>query len=198
MIASGMPIDAWVAELSQIRPSERFVPEVTAFVRTHPISRKSLDPYAFFEEAHYTRNLIFKDEVFEVLALCWQPGHVSNVHNHRDQQCWMTMGEGRLECINYRVVERDPARNFCRLQPSTTDLITRATSAAIDEEEPIHRVVNCQHLGARALSVHVYSRPFDTCEIYCLDSNSYKDIKLSYWSEYGERTGTRAKNECSE
>lgn len=197
MTASGMPVDAWVDRLARITPGEGFVRAVTSFIRTHPIDRGSLERFAFFEERHYTRNLIYKDEVFEVLALCWQPGHVSNVHNHRDQRCWMTMAEGSLECINYRVLERDPTRGYCRLEPTTTDVITRAKPAAIEDDEPIHRVVNCDHGGERALSVHVYSRPFDTCEIYCLETSTYKDIKLTYWSELGVRTGAAAENECA-
>jgi hypothetical protein len=63
MAASGMAIDAWVEQLARIRPGDgpgdAFSRAVTTFVRTHPLDRRSLDPFAFFEERHYTRNLIF-------------------------------------------------------------------------------------------------------------------------------------------
>ena len=82
-------------------------------------------------------------------------------------------------------MERDIERGTCKLEPSTTILITRQQPMAVDDDEPIHRVVNCQHGDQRALSLHIYSRPFDTCEIYSLEDHTYKDIQLSYWSEYG-------------
>lgn len=191
--ASGRDIDSWIRGLEALAcddPAE-FVRRVTCYVRTHLISRESVEPYVFFEQQHYTRNLIYKSALFEVMALCWQPGHMSSVHNHRDQQCWMVMADGRLENINYRVVSRDPVSQTCEVEPSGTLLITRAQPMVVDEDEPVHQVVNCPDHGRRAISIHIYSRPFDTCEIYCLATGRYQDVKLSYWSEYGQRVGRR-------
>src|SRR5207302_1452378 len=37
----------------------------------------------------------------------------------------------------------------------------------------------------RAVSVHVYSKPFDSCEIYSREKGTYFDVSLHYTSEYG-------------
>lgn len=191
--ASGREIHSWVEGLEALASPDKseFIARVTNYVRTQLVSRESLEPYAFFESTHYTRNLIYKSELFEVMALCWQPGHMSSVHNHRDQQCWMVMADGRLENINYRVLERDPLTQTCRIEPCGALLISRSQPMVVDEDEPVHQIVNCPDHGQRALSVHIYSRPFDTCEIYCLETGTYRDIKLSYWSEYGKLIGVR-------
>lgn len=198
--ASGKHIDEWVQGLealgNECDDQAAFTAKVSAYIRRNLVSRESLEPYAFFEEDHYTRNLIYKSELFEVMALCWQAGHMSSVHNHRDQQCWMVMADGRLENINYRVVSRDPEAKTCVIEPCGTQLITRSQPMTVDDDEPVHRIVNCPHLGAKALSVHVYSKPFDTCEVYCLASGTYKDIQLSYWSEYGKLIGKLDENPC--
>jgi hypothetical protein len=36
------------------------------------------------------------------------------------------------------------------------------------------------------VSIHVYSRPFDSCEVYQRDKGTYADVPLFYTSEYGE------------
>ena len=51
--------------------------------------------------------------------------------------------------------------------------------------EPIHQVVNPHSFGSRAVTLHVYSRPFDTCEIYDLKTKHYEDVKLVNTTEYG-------------
>src|SRR5258706_133011 len=37
-----------------------------------------------------------------------------------------------------------------------------------------------------AVSIHVYSKPFDTCEIYQREKGTYSDVPLHYTSEYGK------------
>src|SRR3989338_6481897 len=43
----------------------------------------SLESYLFFRRSHYTRNLIHRDDLFEVVAIGWEPGQASAIHNHR-------------------------------------------------------------------------------------------------------------------
>jgi cysteine dioxygenase len=156
------------------------------YIKAHPVRAESLRPYLFFSPASYTRNLIFKDERFELLAIGWEVGQVSRVHNHRDQQCWMAVPVGKLRNQNYRVVERDPAKKTCRLEESAVFMITPESPAEVDQEEPVHQVQNLAEFGQRAVSLHIYSKPFDTCEVYSLEKGSYADVPLCYTSEYGK------------
>jgi hypothetical protein len=46
-----------------------FTPQaVFDYIKTHPVRPESLRPYLYFSPACYTRNLIFKDARFELLA----------------------------------------------------------------------------------------------------------------------------------
>src|SRR2546430_11507454 len=38
--------------------------------------------------------------VFECLTICWEIGQASRIHNHRDQNCWMSAPIGRLKVQN--------------------------------------------------------------------------------------------------
>jgi hypothetical protein len=145
----------------------------------------SLRPYMFFSPVHYTRNLIFGNDLFELIALGWEAGQASAVHNHRGQECWMGVPEGRLEIRNYRLVEHDAESRTCRLEPSIRFLIDPQHPAAVDPAEPIHSVHNLPEHGGRAVSLHVYSRPFDSCEVYLLDKGRYLDMPLHFTSRFG-------------
>jgi len=56
----------------------------------------------------------------------------------------------------------------------------------VDQEEPVHQVLNLVEWKERAVSLHVYSRPFNTCEVYSLEKGTYCDVPLYYTSEYGK------------
>jgi hypothetical protein len=46
-------------------------------------------------------------------------------------------------------------------------------------------VLNPRPFNARAVSLHVYSRPFDTCIVYSAEQGTCGEIKLHYTTEYG-------------
>lgn len=168
-------------------PGTQFEPRtVYDYVAAHAIAPSSLRAYLFFTPGAYTRNLIFKNDLFEVLALCWEVGQGSHIHNHRDQHCWMAVPIGKLENQNFRVLDRNHKEQTCRLEPSTSVLITPTAPLAVDMDEPVHQVRNRAEYQARAVSIHIYSRPFDTCEVYSLEHGKYYDVKLCYTSEYGK------------
>ena len=145
----------------------------------------SLRPYMFFCPTHYTRNLIFRNDLFEVLALGWEPGQSSMIHNHREQECWMGVPVGRLEVRNFRLLEHDASSGTCRLEPSIRYVIGPNRSAAVDPSEPIHSVHNLEEHSERAVSIHVYSRPFDSCIVYQLEAGRCFEVPLEYTSRHG-------------
>ena len=178
-------IDGLVEGLRRI-PAASFTRErvLAEFGRT-VIDPPSLRPYMFFCPTHYTRNLIYRDGLFEVLALGWERGQCSMIHNHRGQECWMGVPIGRLEIKNYRLLEFDPVAMTCRLEPSIRYVIHPEHPAAVDPAEPIHSVHNLDEYDCRALSIHVYSRPFDTCMVYQPEHGRCFEIPLDYTSRHG-------------
>jgi cysteine dioxygenase len=159
--------------------------EVYGYLKLHPVDPESLKPFLFFSSVSYTRNLIFKNDLFELLALCWESGQVSRIHNHRDQQCWMTVPIGMLQAQDFRVRDRNEELKTCRLVPIRTYPITPERPAEVNMNQPVHQVLNLPGFRARAVSLHIYSKPFDTCEVYFPDNGNYADVPLHYTSEYG-------------
>ena len=159
---------------------------VSDFITTHPVRPETLRPYLYYSPASYTRNLIFKSEQFELIAICWEVGQASRIHNHREQRCWMAVPIGKLKNQNFRVLDRDPQKLTCRLEATSSLLITPTSPLEVDVEEPVHQVLNLAEWKERAVSLHVYSRPFNTCEVYSLEKGTYCDVPLYYTSEFGK------------
>ena len=159
---------------------------VSDFITTHPVRPETLRPYLYYSPASYTRNLIFKSEQFELIAICWEVGQASRIHNHREQRCWMAVPIGKLKNQNFRVLNRDPQKLTCQLEATSSLLITPTSPLEVDQEEPVHQVLNLAEWKERAVSLHVYSRPFNTCEVYSLEKGTYCDVPLFYTSEFGK------------
>jgi cysteine dioxygenase len=185
-----VPIDQLVAALRRCsEPDFHAIEAIRGVLRAHPVDPASLEPYLLWDAQHYTRNLIDKTPLYELIAICWEVGQGSSIHNHKDQNCWMAAPIGRLLVQNYRVLRQDLDRGTCDLEPSDTVEISTHNPVAVDPREPVHKVSNVPEYAARAVSLHVYSRPFDSCVVYSDEQHKCGEIKLSYTTEYGKPTG---------
>src|SRR5947209_17221549 len=97
---------------------------ILQFLREYRVDPASLEPYLYFSQEHYTRHLIHRTSLFELLAICWESGQKSAIHNHRDQRCWMATAFGKVQVHNFKLIRKDPSAGFCELQSDTNFLIT--------------------------------------------------------------------------
>jgi hypothetical protein len=189
LVSGPLLITDWVKKLADIPERDFTLGNVQDYILHHPVRPDSLDKYLYFSKGCYTRNLIFKNDLFECMAICWEIGQSSRIHNHRDQNCWMSAPIGRLKVQNFRVEDRaaaDGHSGTCRLVSTDVYDMDAAHPAYVNPLEPVHQVLNLPEFRQRAVSIHVYSKPFDTCEIYLREQGTYSDVPLHYTSEYGK------------
>jgi len=183
-----LSISDWVKNLAAIPAKDFSLENVQDYVMRHHVRPETLDKYLYFSKGCYTRNLIFKNDLFECMTICWEVGQFSRVHNHRDQNCWMSAPIGRLKVQNFRVEDRHSASDHsgtCRLVPTDIYEMNSANPVYVNPLEPVHQVLNLAGYNQRAVSIHIYSKPFDSCEVYQLEKGTYGDVPLHYTSEYG-------------
>jgi cysteine dioxygenase len=187
ILSKQVSIDHFVAELRKF-PQSAFegTADVLSFLQRTPVSPDTLAPYLTWDRQHYTRNLIDKTPLYELIAICWDVGQASSVHNHRDQNCWMAVPIGRLLVENYHLVSQKLEEGCCELETSDTGEMNPSQPCAVDPSDPVHRVLNPGEFNQRAVSLHVYSRPFDTCVVYSPERGTCGEIKLHYNTEYGK------------
>ena len=182
-----VPVENLVARLRAL-PASAFdgTDQVRALLEEMPVEELSLAPYLTWDRQHYTRNLIDRTDLYELIAICWEIGQASSVHNHRDQNCWMAAPVGLLRVENFHLEFQDLAAGKCRLTASNTVELTAANPCAVDPREPVHRVANPREANQRAVSLHVYSRPFDTCMVYSPEQGTCGSIRLHYNTVFGK------------
>jgi cysteine dioxygenase len=172
---------------------------VSQFVAVMQPSPDALAPYLFWNPERYTRNLIYRDGLFEVLALCWFPGQQTPIHSHNGQLGWVTVVQGELVCRNYRF-----ARSSVRQQkaipashepgasrPVEVELLNSAVCAAdgtvslVDRRQTTHQIVNLERSRLGSVSLHVYSKPIDSCVLFDEAKRCCGRRQLQYYSANG-------------
>ena len=180
-------IQDFISELHQFpEPAFNHTGDILDFLQRTTVAPATLAPYITWNSQHYTRNLIDKTPLYELIAICWEVGQVSSVHNHRDQNCWMLVPIGRLLVENFHLVSQDIERGVSQLTPTDTVEMNPSRPCAVDPADPVHRVANPRHFAERAVSLHIYSRPFDTCVVYSPEQGTCGVIKLHYNTMFGK------------
>jgi cysteine dioxygenase len=186
-LSKQVSIQDFVSELRKFpQPAFDGTDQIVKFLGNTLVAPDTLTPYLTWDRQHYTRNLIDKTPLYELIAICWEVGQGSSVHNHRDQNCWMAVPMGRLLVENYRVIVQKLEEGTCDLETADTCEMNPTHPCAVDPLEPVHRVYNPREFNQRAVSLHVYSRPFDTCVVYSPEQHTCGEIKLHYNTEYGK------------
>lgn len=182
-----VPIQSLVEQLRQLKePAFVETESIRKLLQESPVDSDSLATYLNWDRQHYTRNLIDRTPLYELMAICWEVGQASSVHNHRDQNCWMAVPIGRLRVENFHLVHQDLKAGQCKLEPLNAVEMNIAQPCAVDPADPVHRVVNPREFNQRAVSLHIYSRPFDTCVVYSPEQGTCGEIGLHFNTEYGK------------
>lgn len=167
-----------VAEFERDAKGPRIAQILAEYARTET----DWSRYALFEREYYTRNLIARNEWFELLLLCWDAGQASPIHNHAGQNCWMAVLEGEIEELQYDCPE-----------PTCTDppvvrgekLLVPGKVAFINDDIALHRVR--PRAPSRGVSLHLYSRPIETCNLYDERTGQVVVRRMGYHSIRGNR-----------
>ncbi|MBK8180680.1 MAG: cysteine dioxygenase family protein [Planctomycetes bacterium] len=137
--------------------------------------------WSFFAPDCYTRNQVHHEPEFELLLLCWGAQQKSPIHNHEGQRCWMSVLEGEVVETLFEV----PSNGAPPRAKGTPRRLSQGQVAFITDEIALHEIASGG--GRPAVSLHLYSRPFSTCQVYDPTSGQVQVRQLGYYSVRGER-----------
>ncbi|MEA2721250.1 MAG: cysteine dioxygenase [Candidatus Eremiobacteraeota bacterium] len=148
---------------------------VAATLRGVRIDERTLKPYFTWEPGRYTRNLVHRDDAFELIAICWEKDARSAIHDHADSDCAFVLQNGAITCENYRVAWAEGhAKGACELRHTSTRTLRNGEIDMRSGHLSVHRVASCD---GRAVTLHVYAKPIDECLAYD-DDGAYR-VSLS-------------------
>ncbi len=193
-------VDDFIGKLLSFEQSLITRDGVLDFCASVQITDSSLAPYIYFDDKFYTRNMIYRDDLFEVMTICWQPGQKTAVHTHNGQLCWMIPQRGDLGVVDYKWMGCDHPeyQNVVGLdclagsEHTKLEVIREIEACAggpvltADKLQTIHRLYNLSERTERAVSIHVYSRPIDSCVAFDMENQRCYRRELAYFSKYGE------------
>jgi cysteine dioxygenase type I len=167
------------------------------YLVAYEIRTDELERYKQWLPDRHTRNKIFRNDMIEVMLICWPIGAVTPLHTHNGQLGWMTMIEGKLIVENYRKIDCNRPENQqvvgmdCLAGATKIDMEHIGNEMAIpggplntvDKTQTIHRIRNLSEWNERAVSMHVYSRPIDSCVVFDIEAGRCFRRDLKYDNE---------------
>ncbi|KAJ3276431.1 hypothetical protein HDV01_005054 [Terramyces sp. JEL0728] len=153
------------------------VEKLMSLMSNYKANRLDYAKYALFDAKKYTRNLIDDGNgKYNLIALCWGPGHTSPIHNHANSHCIFKVLEGQLTETLY------PSENA---EMPKTAYYTENQVNYMHDKIGTHRVGN--DTGQPAISLHLYSPPIEYCKIYDEKGNESLSGKTTFYSTDGVR-----------
>lgn len=178
LVEPSIALSDFIEKLNKFSYRDFPVDEVLSLLQKHHLSVDLLEPYIFFSDARYTRNLIHKTSDFELLLLCWKTGQHSPIHGHEGEKCFMRVEVGQLQFTDY---QEEPPRATSLVKKVKTEI---GKEGYIDGPAGIHQVSNVS--GHDTISLHLYAKPFDQCDIFDLQTNQKIKVPLGYHSIHGK------------
>ncbi|MBL4708206.1 MAG: cysteine dioxygenase family protein [Flavobacteriales bacterium] len=136
------------------------------------IPSSSFDSYSTWCEDNYTRNCIARTKEYEMILLCWEKGIKTAIHNHGGQDCWVYQIRGKIEECRYKSVDQEVLENPFK------HVIEEGGLTYMNDKYGYHSLENIS--GTRALTLHVYNAPIDTCKVYDKESENFNTKSLKY------------------
>uniref|UniRef100_A0AAY4DQD3 Cysteine dioxygenase n=1 Tax=Denticeps clupeoides TaxID=299321 RepID=A0AAY4DQD3_9TELE len=161
------------------------VEEVQNIMESYESNPQEWVKYAKFDQYRYTRNLVDEGNgKFNLMILCWGEGHGSSIHDHTDSHCFMKLLQGQLK---ETLFEWPGGRAQGTMVQKSQRVLQENQCAYINDSIGLHRVENVSHTEC-AVSLHLYSPPFQQCQAFDQRTGHKNTVKMTFWSKYGERT----------
>lgn len=124
---------------------------------------RDLEPYCNWNDRHYTRTCIHRNDQFELLVVCFEIGQCTSIHDYDSQTAFIKpiMGEVVEERFN-----QGPDGSVIRKAEIRLPV---GRMVQFSSSDPIHRFIN--YGPGRAVTLNLYTKP------------------MSRWRVYDERTG---------
>ena len=108
-----------------------------------------------FDETNYKKNLVFRNDKFEIFIVCWSSKQGSLIHDHSSNGCILKILKGKLTEYRYDI------NNLELMELSS---LPKNTISYIDNKIGYHKIIN--DTKKDTISLHIYSPPNYKGNIY--------------------------------
>lgn len=167
-----------IKELIETLNKETELKNFEKHLKESQISSDDLQNYLYFSQKKYTRNLIFQNDKFELMTLCWEAKQETPIHDHNGSRGIVLVTQGTLHEVIYKQTPNPP----CLIKVSEVNAGEKAITS-IDDSIGYHKIIN--NSGERAVSLHLYAKPIEAFYVY--NSNNLKRCLKTpcFYSKFG-------------
>ncbi|WP_420578276.1 cysteine dioxygenase [Ekhidna sp.] len=157
-----------VEKLSQCEECSNHVLDVINKIK---IPREEFERFYSWSDDRYARNVIARNDDFEVLLICWEKGQSSPIHDFNAQEAWIHPIEEVLREERFKINEED-------------DRLEKVSNVLLGDDEfsymnqiGIHRYSNANQ--GRSVSLNIYREPVTEWHVY--DEDSSDSTMMETW-----------------
>ena len=139
-------------------------------------SRVDIPPSEFHQYASwslecYTRNCLIRTEKYELILICWDVNAETPIHGHGGQDCWVYQIQGNVRETRFEKENEE-------LKELHNMVLTPRKLTYMHDRMGYHQLENIS--DERALTLHIYALPIDSCEVYDDEKSAFKVKNLKY------------------
>jgi cysteine dioxygenase len=191
-----VPVAQFVDGIRELSEGVITKQKIYDYLISYELMAEDLESFKHWLPDRHTRNKVFRNDRIEVMLICWPIGVKTPLHTHNGQLGWMVMLQGKLMVENYHKVRCNAAENEqvvgidCLAGATEIDMELTNTELAIpggplntvDKTQTIHRIMNPAEWNERAVSMHIYSLPIDSCVVFDIETQRCfrRDLKYDY------------------
>jgi cysteine dioxygenase len=114
---------------------------------------------------------LVRNEDYEFILLCWDKGSLTPIHGHDEKDCWVFQVSGQLKESRFTEIES----GF----ELTNEMVLNAGQITyMHDRMGYHKIENLSN--QRAMSLHVYACPINTCKIYNEELSQFEIKQMEY------------------
>jgi predicted metal-dependent enzyme (double-stranded beta helix superfamily) len=169
-------LDDFVAEMAHLSCENLTIGILHQLAGDLDVRDDLIREHIHFTSDAYTRNLVCRTPRFDMLVLCWKPGHVTTIHDHAGSLNVTRVLQGRLTSRLF-VPGGRPTPDRCLVRLASEDKLGPGDFSLVDRAE-IHQLANTS--DADLVTLHVYAKPLRDIVVYDPATGDMKKVALRY------------------
>lgn len=172
------PLSRLAESLQRVRTGEGTTAEVLQWLRASSDAAAAIPkPQAHHPNRNYTRTLLYKSDLFEVLALHWLPNCTSTIHDHGGALCWLTVARGRMGVENYLRTDAGAQPGYAAISLEGREELDPGAVDYRQDDVHLHR---CIARDCETVTLHVYARPIERFHAFDERASSCFEVTSTY------------------
>lgn len=172
-----LSLDGFIVEMGREPVSSLTHERLMDLVPRLGLSAALIESRICFSEDQYARNLVCRTPSFELLVLCWKPGHESTIHDHAGSLNAISVFAGELTSRLFQPTNARPA-GAGPVEMISEERVRPGQRWLGVERAGIHRLANT---GSKDLiTVHVYAPALMELTVYSTESPEVERRLLRY------------------